>query len=271
MPTTPIFISLHTLDAPKYYHPDTFTNQFSPGNIIYLGNSVTGGNPPFSDSYVIPNETDVQTAFNGVDPLSKLFFVESNSAHHITKFIVQRTYARLISQGKINAGKKILVVNFDQHEDFEGANGKLLCSNWGAHLCSETSEADYMAIGLSQNRRVIFWENCGTEVTRRTINEADTSLTGIYDKYDAIYVTVDMDVLVGENATRTNWRDGFMPLDELTALLNALPAGKIFAADITGFPPLQAKKSTIPFNDNILDSHITDITTVKSILSQKIV
>lgn len=287
MATEKIFISLHTLDDPEYYHPDTFMNEFLPKNILYLGASVTEGNPPYGDSYKIPDEGAVQNVFNGVDPLSKLFFVESNSAHHITKFIVKRTYERLLSQEKISSEKKILVVNFDQHTDFEGKDANLFCGNWGSHLRHELPAADYMVIGLSKYRTVTLWENNGTEPNGRNINESKESLTSIYDKYASIYVTVDMDVLEmpkdadgrrpspfanldTKNATRTNWSNGFMPLDELTGLLENLPECKIAAADITGFPPLKSKTTLQMQNTDILDSHITDISAVAEILSKKI-
>lgn len=196
-------------------------------------------------------------------PDKSLFFVESNSAHHMTYFLAREAARRL---GK---GEKILVINFDQHEDFESHSGRFFCGSWGSYLM-EKIHCDYVVVGATKEGIAFYkCDENGDKKDRKTykLNQMKDCLEPLYKDYTKIYVTVDMDVLKNnENLKRTNWGPGKMPFDTLTELLNSLPAEKIVAADITGFPPV--KREWLENNPDVYNSFIEDIRNTAGILGQ---
>lgn len=180
-------------------------------------------------------------------PDKALFFNESNSAHHLSYFLAKETARR-------SDGAKLLVVNFDQHMDFGTPNGRFFCGSWGSRICN--SGCDYLAVGC--NDRINSFkagEKTGKAYDLSALSDCVKEKHGDCAK---IYVTVDMDILANPaSPKRTNWNPGRVGLDALTKLLTSLPASKITAADITGFPPVNTNqqeeylKSLGPYVDDI--------------------
>lgn len=171
---------------------------------------------------------NMEHMFVDIVPDKSLFFNESNSAHHLTYFLANEAARRLGSA-------KLLVINFDQHMDFGTPTGRFFCGSWGSRICN--SGCDYMVVGC--NRRVTSFkagEKTGKVYDLTQLSECITKRHGDCVK---IYVTVDMDVLENPaSPKRTNWNPGLIDRDSFIGLLTSLPADKITAADITGFPPV---------------------------------
>lgn len=209
------------------------------------------GDPSTSESYFLkgaeadkrPPESEAAIGtmaehFSGQVPDKSLFFVESNSAHHMTYFLAGEAARRL------GEGEKLLVINFDQHEDFGSAQGRFFCGSWGSYLM-EKIHCDYVVVGATEEEITSY--KYGEKGCRKyNLEQMKECLEQRHGDCTKIYVTVDMDVLendkdVFENnkeLKRTNWGSGNMPYNNLEMLLDKLPAEKITAADITGFPPV---------------------------------
>lgn len=189
---------------------------------------------------------ETEALFAGRIPDKALLFTESNSAHHLTYFYVKKAARHLLN------GDKLLVVNFDQHEDTGGNDSIFYCGSWGGNRICNTVGCDYLVVGKDMGTAKLYTgEGHGTSYPT-------DSLTSIYEKYNKIYVTVDMDVLTcGSDVKRTNWSSGNMTLEQLGERLAELPANKLIAADITGFPPVNSEK--YERGHELLNSYINDI------------
>lgn len=181
-------------------------------------------------------------------PDKSLFFNESNSAHHLTYFLANEAARRLGSA-------KLLVINFDQHMDFGTPAGRFFCGSWGSRICN--SGCDYMVVGC--NRRVTSFKAGETSGKAYELAQLSDCIAKRHSDCAKIYVTVDMDVLENPaSPKRTNWNPGCLERDTLTRLLTSLPADKITAADITGFPPVDTNSAADeleklkPYADDIL-------------------
>lgn len=212
---------------------------------------------PFTDiEKSNPKKSDMEEFFSGKFPYKTLLLTESNSAHHLTYFYVKEILKKLPPD---QTEGKLLVVNFDQHEDTGSGLGAFYCGSWGGNSICNAAGCDYLIVGKDTGTaRLCTGEGTGTSVS------AD-SLTNIYNNYNKIYVTVDMDVLTcGEDLKRTNWGSGNMTLNELKERLAEIPAGKLICADITGFPPVDSGK--LENFHALFDSYINDICETAEIL-----
>lgn len=163
-------------------------------------------------------------------PEKSLFFTESNSAHHMTYFLAGERAEQL------GEGEKLLVINFDQHEDHGFSARTFFCGNWGSHIMRRAN-CDYVVVGASN--RITSFKAGMPGCQKYGLNQLAECLEQRHKDCSRIYVTVDMDVLKNDMALkRTNRNSGVMSFDVLRALLNSLPGEKITAADITGFPPV---------------------------------
>lgn len=208
--------------------------------------------PPESESAI---ETMAEH-FSGQVPNKSLFFVESNSAHHMTYFLAGEAARRL------GEGEKLLVINFDQHEDFGSAQGRFFCGSWGSCLM-EKIHCDYVVVGASNKITSYKYGEKGCK--KYNLEQMTECLEQRHGDCTKIYVTVDMDVLENDIAfKRTNWNPGTMPFDILNGLLISLPAEKITAADITGFPPI--KSEWLENNPDVYNSYIADIRNTAGVL-----
>lgn len=237
-----IFIGLHGADSPYYNNLNNFTfdrtidlsekvNEL-PISLKDL-NQIKTNPPPISfsksNSYYFDND-GIQEILDPIVTEGNLFFVESNSAHHISYFLAKNAFKNCPP----NCKKAVL--NFDQHLDYGISYSpveNLFCGNWGGTLRNET--ADYFVEGKycqSENVVISFQEKNGQRIDADKINEE-------LKAYEYVYVSVDMDVLlkVDKNFKRTNWPDGGMDIDTLKQYIDSRLNGvNVIAADITGFP-----------------------------------
>lgn len=190
-----------------------------------------------SDTYSLTGEgkeealmAKMEERFRGKVPEKSLFFTESNSAHHMTYFLAGERAEQL------GEGEKLLIINFDQHEDHGFSARTFFCGNWGGHI-GRRANCDYVVVGAS-NKITSF--KAGTSGCRKYgLDQLAECLEQRHRDCSRIYITVDMDVLKNDIALkRTNWNSGTMSFDVLRALLNSLSGENITAADITGFPPV---------------------------------
>lgn len=225
------FLGLHGPGEGPYYHPLEFRDRMDFSACFH------GGNPPFGDSYVaaLDKREEVLGKLAAEGMLGKLFFTESNSAHNLSYFLAKAAY------GQMRGSPKFLVLNFDQHEDYEGLGKELLCSNWGAYVCQDL-KCDYLIVGRKTKRDALLISYAEGGKPKRTAQRIGrpSDLQGLMAGYEKIYLTVDMDVLKGtaQNVLRTNWPHGDIPIDTLLEWLRALPFDKVIAGDMSGFPPM---------------------------------
>lgn len=237
-----IFIGLHGTDSPYYNNLNNVTFD----RTIDLSETVNElpislkdlnqikDNPPqipFSKSNSYYLDIDgVQGILDPVVTEGNLFFVESNSAHHISYFLAKNAFQNCPP----NCKKAVL--NFDQHYDYGLSHSpveNLFCGNWGGTLRNEN--VDYFVEGKScqsENAVISFQEMNGQSIDASQINE-------VLKAYEYVYVSVDMDVLlkISQNFKRTNWPDGGMDIDTLKQYIDSRLNGvTVIAADITGFP-----------------------------------
>ena len=120
------------------------------------------------------------------------------------------------------------------------------------------------------------------EGTDKIIPENISNFSATINKYDKLYLTVDMDVLSSPAAgslssgdpkstpKRTNWQDGDVTISTLDEWLRLVPGNKIAAADITGFPPMKMLNGDLvtdsPATNAIADIYIRDIETVARLI-----
>lgn len=252
------------------------------------------GSADSSDSYdfrILPDEEDnkpdkqktrIEAVVCGMLPDKALFFTESNSAHHLTYFYVKEAAKRVAPE------EKLLVVNFDQHEDTGSETSRFYYGSWGGLNICGAAGCDYLAVGPKYLERTNFSSLAEyMEYKRQTAGQqrpaymaklftrdgavircATENLSEVYSRYSKIYVTVDMDVLTcGEDARRTNWSSGYMTLETLRERLTELPSEKLIAADITGFPPADSYK--LENHRELIGSYIDDILNVSAALCER--
>lgn len=134
-----IFIGLHKTASSPYFNSRTYDGIIDLADeIIELPNTTGGINS--KNSYCF-NYENVSAVFNGVDVLGNIFFVESNSAHHISYYLAKKAF------DSYRQGVKKAVLNIDQHEDYGScaAVGKMFCGNWGSAIRKDA--ADYFVEG----------------------------------------------------------------------------------------------------------------------------
>lgn len=253
------FICLHSCTDSPYYNPLEFSER------LCLADCFSGGYATSTDSYSVTNLTELERRFGEINACKKLFFTESNSAHHMTYFTARRVFEQLRES---KTTEKYLVVNFDQHQDYSVRNSKTIffCGSWGGWVTTEL-KADYFIIGEGGTDKDshLYRANSGKTVFKSN-SELDKIMAEI-NKYDKIYVTVDMDVLISDSQIRrTNWKSGKLQTDVLLSMLSRLPRTKIVAADITGFPPrFMISGEPVP-DTNRLNGYIADIESVAQTL-----
>lgn len=191
---------------------------------------------------------NMELMFTDKVPDKSLFFNESNSAHHLTYFLAKETSRRL------DGGTKLLVINFDQHMDYGNPLGRFFCGSWGCRACA--AGCDYMVVG--SNRRITSFKAEESSGRAYDLTQLADCIKERHGDCAKIYVTVDMDVLENPAAPkRTNWNPGHIDFPALERLLGSLPADRITAADITGFPPVDTNKDRETLT--ALEPYIADI------------
>lgn len=252
-----IFIGLHEAASSPYFNNRTYDGTIDLADKIIESPNTIDGNASTNSYYF--NCEGVKAVFNDVDVLGNIFFVESNSAHHISYYLAKKAFDSCQQE------MQKAVLNIDQHEDYGlcSAIDKMFCGNWGSAIRKEY--ADYFVEGKycpsqSENAVVSFQKLNGNGISREIINQE------LAKPDKCVYVSVDMDVLKGVETYkyRTNWKNGGMTLKELESMLNNdLNGVNVIAADITGFPlnnigedAAQKYQSDIEAVAQMLKSHI---------------
>ncbi len=217
--------------------------------------------------------------FENKIPYRSLLLTESNSAHHLTYFYVKE----IAKQLKKSGDHKLLIINFDQHEDYGSVEGRFFCGSWGSRIVADI-QCDYIAVGVGPKGEISSWRfdrNSG-ELSVDRLKESPAEgpeessvarlarlLAERHSDCDKIYVTVDMDVLTCTgDLKRTNWGSGNLKMVELKDYLESLPEDKMVAADITGFPPVDATK--LDGQSELLNSYTENIKETAEILCRKL-
>lgn len=263
------FISLHRISKLKW-PPAQYYNTLEFERHLGLEDCFGEGCAASSATYKLNNQPEVERRLRESGALNELFFVESNSAHHISRFIAKAAYDEYVNVMRAT-NPKFLIVNFDQHDDYgvKKEDKDLFCGNWGAYISAEI-RCDYLVIGRKFEKGILY---CPYNKDKETYSLADDvdKLNELYASYDKIYVTVDMDVLNSAPfvpketaAKRTNWGHGDMNIDMLEGLITQIPVNKIIAADITGFPPIPQSGM-----ENQADSYISDIVRIAMAVSER--
>lgn len=267
------YVSLHENDSNYPYYKGSLEFR---DTLCLAEHFVKTGSPCASDTYTftdipqnggaaeITRESLIEAALSGKFTDKTLFFTESNSAHHLTYFYVKEAAKHLNPE-------ELLVVNFDQHLDTGAENNPLYCGSWGGRYICNAVGCDYLVVGPKNSKDVL--KRFDPKFVRPTYDAALYSnrnkdrilyypkeeLPRICEPYNKIYVTVDMDILTNSAPhKRTNWGPGYFDkCDSLLNFLRLLPAEKITAADITGFPPVDTNQDEKTLKE--LDPYIADI------------
>ncbi len=142
-----------------------------------------------------------------------------------------------------------------------------MCSNWGGFLRQDL-QCDYLVIGeptYYSKGECSLYQSDGKRISFKI-----KDLASLFHKYNAFYITVDMDVLKNGIGVpkRTNWNEGIMLKEQLMSYLDLLPDDKIISADITGLPPFETAKLTAI--EKHLTQYITDIDEIAEKLESKL-
>lgn len=247
-----------------YCKPD-FTDK-----TISLQKLCTGGSASLPHSYNILNESEIMVKLDPIDSLHNVVINESNCAHHLSYFLIRKAYRALIESKRADERSRILVINFDQHEDFGNNTDVFFCGNWGSRIFEEKG-FDFMSVGCCEGERVYARIRRHNSVSEDIGLDHSEDFYKIYARYDKIYVSVDMDVLTGSyKCLRTNRTNGELTANRLRTLLRQIPTHKVFAADITGLPPVGEKTVNRRANIDDVEAYLFDVKTASDILLGKL-
>lgn len=263
-------IILVTVDKKRFgCGADYFKPDFSDATVS-LQKLCTGGSASFPHSYNFLNESEIMVALDRVDSLHNVVINESSCAHHLSYFLVRKAYRALVESKQADERSRILVINFDQHEDFGNYTDVFFCGNWGSRIFEDTG-VDFMSVGIIENDRVLARLRRHNHIAEDISLDHPEELHKVYAQYDKIYISVDMDVLTGSyRCLRTNRTNGELTANRLRALLRQIPTHKVFAADITGLPPVGEKTVNRRASIDDVETYLFDVRTAANILLAKL-
>lgn len=237
---------------------------------ISLQKLCTGGSASLSHTYNFLNESEIMLLLDPIDSLHTVVINESSCAHHLTYFLIRKAYRALIESKRADERSRILVINFDQHEDFGNCGDVFFCGNWGSRIFEEKG-VDFMSVGIVEDDRVFARIRRHNRIAEDISLDHLEELHKLYAQYDKIYVSVDMDVLTGSyRCLRTNRTNGELTANRLRVLLRQVPTHKVFAADITGLPPIGEKTANRRASIDDIEAYIFDVRTTANILLGKL-
>lgn len=247
-----------------YFKPD-FCDK-----IISLQKNCTGGSASLPHSYNFLSESEIMMKLDQIDSLHSLVITESNCAHHLSYFLIRKAYKALLESKRADDRAKILVVNFDQHEDFGKYTDVFYCGNWGSRIFEEKG-FDFMSVGCCENERVY------ARIQRHNDSAADFKLDyfedflNIYAYYDKIYVSVDMDVLTAViSVCEPTEQTASLPLIICAPFCGKSPRTR-FSPRISPLPPIGEKTVNKRANIDDIESYVFDVKTAANILLGKLV
>jgi hypothetical protein len=187
----------------------------------------------------------------------ELIFAGSGDFHHVTPLLIERAMAA-------NDSRPVTVIHFDNHPDWVRFDNGMHCGSWVGRaarlpgvakvitvgVCSgdidrpETKRADLSLVTEGRVELYPYRVPDGGPILRvgdqawpsmEAMGEggfADLLVSRIGT--DAVYVTIDKDVLRADDAV-TNWDQGQLSLDGLERLVRAVAArARLIGADVVG-------------------------------------
>ncbi len=263
-------IVLVTVDKKNCKHKAGYFRPDFRSKTVSLQKCCTGGSPALHNSYNFLNESEIMVKIDPIDSLNTVVINESNCAHHLSYFLISKAYRALLESKQADDRSKILVVNFDRHEDFGNYSDVFFCGNWGSRVFEEKG-FDFMSVGCCENDRVYarLWQQ--NETPKNFGQDDFEEFYKIYECYDKIYVSVDMGVLTGSyKCLRTNRTNGELTANRLRVMLRQIPTHKLFAADIAGLPPVGEKTPNRVSNSDDMEEYVLDVKLVADILLGKL-
>lgn len=237
---------------------------------ISLHRLCAGGSASLPHTYNFLNESEIMLLLDPIDSLHTVVINESTCAHHLSYFLIRKAYRALIETKQADERSRILVINFDQHEDFGNCGDVFFCGNWGSRIFEEKG-VDFLSVGIVEDDRVFARIRRHNHVPEDISLDHPEELHKIYAQYDKIYVSVDMDVLTGSyRCLRTNRTNGELTANRLRVLLRQIPTYKVFAADITGLPPIGGKTVNRRASSDDVETYLFDVRTTANILLGKL-
>lgn len=187
-----------------------------------------------------------------LDTRPPVVFLGSGDYHHVSYLLIERLRA---------LGTRIQVVVFDNHPDNMRYPFGIHCGSWVWHVSrlpfvarvhvAGITSTDVEAARLWENHlaplysgKVVYWcVQRNLRAMRRLgmrHGHSFPSMAALLDELAAaltaasepVYLSIDKDVLA-RDVVRTNWDQGVMRLEELTAAIRLLQ-GRLLASDVTG-------------------------------------
>ena len=187
----------------------------------------------------------------------ELLFAGSGDFHHVTPMLIERAI-------EASGAAAVTVVHFDNHPDWVRFDNGLHCGSWVGRAARLKGVARVVTVGVCSDdivdperkradldliveRRVELYPYDrlpGTSGLRvgevewpavTTVGEAAfADFLAARIETDAVYVTIDKDVLRPEDAA-TNWDQGRLSLDRMEAMIRAVCAkSRLIGADVVG-------------------------------------
>jgi arginase family enzyme len=192
---------------------------------------------------------EIEPAFQGRPPV---IFMGSGDYHHVSYLLIERLR---------NLDTKIEVVVFDNHPDNMRYPFGIHCGSWVSHVSrlpfvtrihvAGITSHDVEGIHLLENHlanlysgRVVYWcvqrnlrpmRSIGIRKSRSFASMAEllTALNAeLAQVREPLYLSIDKDVL-SPDVAQTNWDQGVMQLQELTAAIEILRP-RVIGSDIVG-------------------------------------
>lgn len=187
-----------------------------------------------------------------LDARPPVVFMGSGDYHHVTYLLIERLRT---------LNTRIQVVVFDNHPDNMRYPFGIHCGSWVWHLSRLPFVARVHVVGIAStdveggrlwenhlaplySGKVAYW--CVQRNLRAMRlfgirhSRSFSSIAALFDDFSAtlasapepVYLSIDKDVLA-RDVVQTNWDQGVMRLEELTAAIRMMQ-GRIIASDVTG-------------------------------------
>jgi arginase family enzyme len=189
---------------------------------------------------------------SNLDARPPVVFMGSGDYHHVSYLLIERLRT---------LNTRIQVVVFDNHPDNMRYPFGIHCGSWVWHVSRLPFVARVHVVGINStdvetgrlwenhlaplySGKVIYWcvQRNLRFLRRLGIRHSHSfpSMDALFEEFSAelaaapepVYLSIDKDVLARE-VVQTNWDQGVMRLEELTAAIRLLQ-GRILASDVTG-------------------------------------
>jgi len=167
--------------------------------------------------------------------------ISNNRAHHVSYLLAK--YARWRT-----GASSCTILNIDQHQDW-GSSNTLQCGTWGAYwkknLNTEPFKSEgtlneewfnYISYANGRQTPFIYTNSEPGKAIERPYN-----IQNILSQVENLYVTIDLDVLMGDR--RTEYQAGILSVDDLENIISQIKTWRnnetnkrVIGADVVGLP-----------------------------------